>query len=532
MKHDVTILDCTLRDGGYVNDWNFGHDVIQSIYRRLDDANVDYIEVGFLDERRPFDINRTIFPDTRSLDKVFAGVEKKKAIPVAMIDFGTCSIDNLAPANETFIDGIRVIFKKEKIDQALPFCEKIKEKGYKLFIQAISITAYSDSEMLEYVKRINKIKPYAFSIVDTYGLLDNKSMARYFYLIDNNLDPEIIIGYHEHNNFQLGFSNTAKFLEKDTKRMLCADSTVYGMGKSAGNCPTELLTMQLNEIYEKNYNLAEILEIIDTYIYPIYITKFWGYKLDFYISSMQRCHPSYVKYLIDKKTLSITSINNILSTIPQEKKLLYDGKWIESAYYAYQSNEIDDKKSYEELIGRIVQHVNKDIILVGPGASTSKWISNSNKSDDCMLICVNFYTRELDADLIFVSNSKRYTQIMGNGFNRDLSDRIVITSNITPISGESHITLNYASLLNSNSLCSDNSLLLLLKALIKADVKKVKLMGFDGFDDNVQNYFKDTMSFNNINAQHYNEQLSKELSEIAKSIEIEFLSPSKYVIFK
>jgi len=314
--------------------------------------------------------------------------------------------------------------------------------------------------------------------------------------------------------------------------MLCADSTVYGMGKSAGNCPTELLTMQLNEIYEKNYNLAEILEIIDTYIYPIYITKFWGYKLDFYISSMQRCHPSYVKYLIDKKTLSITSINNILSTIPQEKKLLYDGKWIESAYYAYQSNEIDDKKSYEELIGRIVQHVNKDIILVGPGASTSKWISNSNKSDDCMLICVNFYTRELDADLIFVSNSKRYTQIMGNGFNRDLSDRIVITSNITPISGESHITLNYASLLNSNSLCSDNSLLLLLKALIKADVKKVKLMGFDGFDDNVQNYFKDTMSFNNINAQHYNEQLSKELSEIAKSIEIEFLSPSKYVIFK
>ena len=58
----IKLLDCTLRDGGYVNDWKFGHDNIESIFERLVDAGVDVIEIGFLDDRRPFDIDRSIMP--------------------------------------------------------------------------------------------------------------------------------------------------------------------------------------------------------------------------------------------------------------------------------------------------------------------------------------------------------------------------------------------------------------------------------------------------------------------------------------
>ena len=205
MQTDIKLLDCTLRDGGYVNDWNFGHSVISGTYKRLDSAGVDFIEVGFLDDRRPFDINRTIFPNTESLNKVYEGVDVGHAVPVAMIDYGTCDISNIDDVENSFVKGIRVIFKKERIEEALPFCKKIKEKGYLLSIQAISITAYSDEDMLAYVKQINEIKPFAFSIVDTYGLLDNEKVEHYFHLIDNNLDPEIAMGYHSHNNFQLAF---------------------------------------------------------------------------------------------------------------------------------------------------------------------------------------------------------------------------------------------------------------------------------------------------------------------------------------
>lgn len=144
----ISLLDCTLRDGGYVNDWNFGHSVITGTYKRLEESGVEYIEIGFLDDRVKFNVNRSIVPNTAGFNKIFKKVKKGNSIPVAMIDFGTCRIENIQDCEKSFVDGIRVIFKKEKIAEALPFCKKIKEKGYKLFIQAISITAYSDCYLL------------------------------------------------------------------------------------------------------------------------------------------------------------------------------------------------------------------------------------------------------------------------------------------------------------------------------------------------------------------------------------------------
>ena len=299
----VKILDCTLRDGGYVNDWNFGADNIKSIISGLDLAGVDFIECGFMRDGEDSS-EKSLYARLENLTSIIpSGVARERL--VAMIDYGTCSLDSIDKCDTTFIEGIRVIFKKEKIKEALPFCKAIKEKGYKLFIQAISITSYSDMEMLEYVGQINEVQPYAFSIVDTYGLLDNKSLERYFYLIDNNLDPNIKLGYHEHNNFQLGFSNTIKFLSMDTERELIADATVYGMGKSAGNCASELLAMHLNSYYGKVYDINQLLEIVDTDLMPIYQKCYWGYKYNFYISALQACHPNYVKYLLDKKNLCL-----------------------------------------------------------------------------------------------------------------------------------------------------------------------------------------------------------------------------------
>lgn len=87
------LLDCTLRDGGYVNDWEFGHDKIIEIFERLVSSGVDYIEVGFWDDRRPFDINRTIMSDTRAVNKIFAGLDKGNSIILGIIDYGACGID-------------------------------------------------------------------------------------------------------------------------------------------------------------------------------------------------------------------------------------------------------------------------------------------------------------------------------------------------------------------------------------------------------------------------------------------------------
>lgn len=93
----ASLLDCTLRDGGYVNDWNFGHDNLVSIFERVVDSGVEIIEIGFLDERRPFDINRSIMPDTDSVARIYGKLDRKQAMVVGMIDYGTCGLDHIRP---------------------------------------------------------------------------------------------------------------------------------------------------------------------------------------------------------------------------------------------------------------------------------------------------------------------------------------------------------------------------------------------------------------------------------------------------
>lgn len=523
----IKLLDCTLRDGGYVNDWNFGHSAITGIYKRLDEAGVDYIEVGFLDDRRGVDINRTIQPNTDCYNKLFENVEKKHAIPVAMIDFGTCDISNIGMCDSTFIDGIRVIFKKDKIEEALPFCEEIKKKGYKLFIQAISITSYSDIEMLEYIKKINVIKPYAFSIVDTYGLLNSRKLTNYFNLMNNNLDPEIKIGYHAHNNFQLAFSNSIKFLALETSRELVVDATVYGMGKSAGNAASELVGMHMNNRYNKHYDISQFLEIIDTELMPIYQRRYWGYKYNFYISALHNCHPNYVMNLLERKTLSMTSINEILSKIPEEIKLTYDSDYIEDAYIEYQCKSIDGQNDIKHLSEELN---GQSILLLGPGKSIideENKIKDVIKKENSVVVSVNFQPDVYKCNYIFVSNAKRYSKLVDD--NSDLSNvKLIVTSNVTTYARIADYVVNYSELLSNGR--SDNALLLVVAALINMGVSKVNLAGFDGFRVGEEDYYnrKYIFSGNEKYKLSSNEITLMGLKELSKKININFITESLY----
>ena len=204
---NIKLLDCTLRDGGYNNDWEFGHENLINLFERSISSGIDFIEVGFLDDRRPFDINRSIMPNTSSVDQIWGNLDKKDTKVVAMIDYGTCDISNIEQCEDNFLDGIRVIFKMELMLDALGYCQKLKDLGYLVFAQGVSFTTYTDDKLDEVVKLLNQLKPYAFSIVDTYGIMDINSLIHYYKFLDTNLDPDIGIGFHAHNNFQLAFAN-------------------------------------------------------------------------------------------------------------------------------------------------------------------------------------------------------------------------------------------------------------------------------------------------------------------------------------
>lgn len=525
------LLDCTLRDGGYVNDWEFGHDKIKEIFQRLVSSGVEYIELGFLDERRPFDINRTIMPNTESANKILAGVDKGNAVVLGMIDFGTCGIENLQPVEDTVIDGIRVIFKEHLMYEALNFCKQVKELGYKVFAQMVSVTTYTDEKLKEYAELTNTVMPYATSMVDTYGLLDDKHLLHIYSVLDKYLNPQIKEGYHAHNNFQLGYANSRAFLDCGTDRDILVDGTIYGMGKSAGNAPIELLMKYMNENYDKKYDISQVLEAIDNAVMDIYQKQYWGYNMFFYIASSTECHPNYVSYLMNKKTLSVSQILEILSKIVIDKKLMYDAKYIEDLYINYQSIICDDKEAYN----RIKEEIgNRKVLLIGPGKNIKKQYYDVVKfieKNNPIIIAVNYASSDIKVDYIFLTKSKRYTQLlndMDHSINKDV--KIIATSNVTKTAGKFPYVLNYGALIDANTDVIDNSLVMLLKALKQIDIQDISLAGFDGYSDKSDNHY-DTQrdySFVKEKAEYLNKYVKSYLEKNANG-NIKFITESLYV---
>ena len=526
---NISLLDCTLRDGGYVNDWNFGHNTITSVVERLAQAGLDFIEVGFLDQRQPENLDRTIQPTTQAFDQMLSGVDSGNAKLLAMVDYGTCSLENIAPCQDTILDGIRVIFKKPRMREAVAFGQELIRRGYIVFLQMVSITSYSDRDILDFTEIVNEVSPYAVSMVDTYGLMHKEEMLNYFFLLDHNLKPGISIGYHSHNNFQLAYANTIEMLKRSSRHDLLVDGSAYGMGKSAGNAPLELLAMHMNENYGKSYDIDQILEIIDTNIMRIYQQLYWGYNLLFYISASNDCHPSYVDYLLKKRTLSIKTVNDILKQIPREKKLNYDQPFIEDLYTRIQNRLRCDARSLQSLSDTLAGH---SILLLGPGQSIhshKKSLDGYIKENSPVVIAVNFLPKGYTADYVFISNAKRYLAA-----RKDLNERntaVIATSNVTPIGKDFAYSLSYGDLLSNQEPVADNALLMLLQGLLQMGIHQVALAGFDGFSiDSTKNYYDASldMAGDPKRLAVVNRMIAESLRKYAGKLEMDFLTPSIY----
>jgi 4-hydroxy 2-oxovalerate aldolase len=528
----VLLLDCTLRDGGFVNDWNFGLGSIKSIVSRLDYAGVDIIEVGFIDERRVYDENRSIFPDTNSIVPVFQDINKPKALIVGMIDFGTCSIERISPQAQSCLDGIRVIFKKKDQNNALEFLKQIKEKGYKIFVNPVSITGYSDEEIAVLIQKINKISPFAVSVVDTYGLMHSKELLHYFEHFNRELKEDVILGYHAHNNFQMAYANSIILMNREFDRTIAVDASLYGMGKSAGNVCTELLAMYMNEFGGRTFNINQIQEAIDVDILKEFDRQPWGYNFEYYVAALNDCHPSYVQYLLDRKTLSVKSINEILSSIPGEKKLSFDKAFIENVYSAYQDHYCNDEPTVDTLKKLFL---NKKILLLGPGKTLQderEAIINFIHEHNPVVISVNFLNEIFPIHFVFMGNAKRYSQFFHRIYNRNSFAKTICTSNITGAGEKIDYMVNYSGLLAREDVIRDNPLIMLLHLLGKMEMPEVWLAGFDGYvADNTVNYYGEYTRF--LYCQDdvvlRNEAIKNELQEMSISMTIKSLTATKYL---
>mgnify|MGYP002626179787 CR=1 FL=1 len=244
----VKLLDCTLRDGGHINGSCFGKNVIDGIVHKMVLSDIDYLEVGFL---------RTDM-DTASEDvAIFSSVQQaEKSIPrfdgdtrlVLMAQQDQFDIHRLEPCSPlSRFKTIRVSFHDFDMEDGIRFCEQVIQKGYEVCINPINLPGYDDASIIGMVRRINSIKPFAFTIVDTFGSMYLHDLYRIYYLVEHDLSPDIAIGVHLHENLSLSFSLAQEIMHiAKPSRTIIIDGSLYGMGRNPGNLPIELMMDFMN----------------------------------------------------------------------------------------------------------------------------------------------------------------------------------------------------------------------------------------------------------------------------------------------
>lgn len=538
---NVKILDCTLRDGGRIINCAFPNSQIKDIAYRLADANIDIIEVGFLRDAKSVNYqgNSTFFTD---VDQIRPFVNRKKdTMYVAFIDYGMFDFSTLKPYDGTSIDGLRIGFTRKNFEndheEILECLAEVKQKGYKLFVQGVNSLGYTDRELLGIVDIVNQIQPEGFGIVDTYGAMYMDDVDRLYTIVDHNLDENIAIDFHSHNNYQLSFAFAQEIIRlSNGKREVIIDGTLNGMGKCAGNLNTELLVDYLVRKRNYDYDFDAILDIIDDHIYNYHLQHQWGYSIPALMGGIYRSHPNNIIYLTEKFRLATKDIKYIISMIDPDKRMRYDYDNIQRLYQEYNHVKVDDKENLA-LLQRILK--GKKILLLMPGQSISQYkdeILKKIEVENLFVITVNFRDETFDkySELAFWGSQKRYEHYT------DLRKEVtsLITSNIES-DMEDDIIVNYDSFVDRTQEYSDNASLMLMRILQRVGVVSYYVAGFDGFTVNGSYYNKTDFSEERFRSQYdaINKGIAHQLSKFAESLDrpedIEFITPSIYSnIFK
>lgn len=336
----IQILDCTLRDGAQVNEARFGEQAIKDITRNLTKSGVDIIECGFL-KNCEFEVGRTYYPQPSFAVPYIP--EKKDAIYAALMDYGRYDVDNLEVNNGESFDLIRISFFEKDIDNVEDFIKKVLNKGYKVSIQPMDTFSYSNDNIKKIIEIANRVQPEALSMVDTYSLATTDDIDRVYNLYEKDLDKNVKIGFHSHNNQLNSFALAQYFLKiSGTERSVIIDVSLYGMGRGGGNLNTELFVEYLNRQGVKNYNIKYILNMIDIYMVKFKEMFEWGYSIPMLYAGLYGVHVFSTAYLEKKPNVTSYDLKCMFEMLDSQKKKRYDYDYLDSVYEQYMKSKVKE----------------------------------------------------------------------------------------------------------------------------------------------------------------------------------------------
>lgn len=288
-RPEIKVLDCTIRDGGLINDHQFDDKFVKGVYDALVAAGVDYMEMGYKNDKKLFapdqygnwkhcdeDDIRRIVEDNPSSVKLSAMADAEKS------DYRT----DILPKDQSVLDFIRVATYIHQMPVALDMVKDAHDKGYETAINIMAVSTVQDRELEEALEILAQSPVDVVYLVDSFGSFYSEQVRDLtLTYIDAMKGTGKTVGIHAHNNQQLAYGNTIEALILGADRI---DATINGMGRGAGNCPLELL---IGFLKNPKFRLRPILECIQEYFLPLLDKMEWGYKVPYMITGQLNCHP-------------------------------------------------------------------------------------------------------------------------------------------------------------------------------------------------------------------------------------------------
>ncbi len=336
----MKFLDCTIRDGGYVNDWQFTEKQVKECYRACSKSGADYMEIGFRNFKKPEFLAKfgdTFFCKEEYLNKVLQDeVGCKIAV---MVTINAFDMEDFVPKSESKIDMVRVLMayhgSKNKSDDVLDMpqlldgvkqIEKLIELGYEISFNIGRIDKMSKKQLYDVLEVLSKTKISYFTMADTYGSLDldhiEKLLPYIKFLLTEVFETDIKIGFHAHDNMSNG---TCKALHSLKFGAEMIDGCALGYGRGSGNAKSELIMMDLNKNYGKNYDFIHMIEFGDRHLinYKECLNNLC-YNVIYAMSSYFGCHVTYSIDIVENyEKMEVRDVYNVFKTLKEINKNMF-----------------------------------------------------------------------------------------------------------------------------------------------------------------------------------------------------------------
>lgn len=285
-KENIKVMDCTVRDGGLMNKWQFSDEFVRAVYEKCLEAGIDYMEIGYKSSESAFsrdEVGPWKFCDDKDLRRIMGDNDTNLKIS-AMADIGRIDPEDIPPASESLIDMMRVACYVHQVDKAVWLAEHCMDKGYEVTINLMAVSKVNEIELDQALSDLSKSRVPIIYVVDSFGSLYCESIEHLVQKYKKAL-PGKELGIHAHNNMQLAMSNTITSLMNGATML---DATLLGMGRGAGNCPIEILIAFLKN---PKYRLLPLLDVIQNHV-KLWQEKIdWGYHVPYLITGSMNEHP-------------------------------------------------------------------------------------------------------------------------------------------------------------------------------------------------------------------------------------------------